>query len=288
MYVLSGILPKVSRLWMLLTIMSAFSLGTVFPASADDAFYSYGEACREALPSYRRGWAEILQRGRWTEAERLYRDAVAKAPNCVIAKSVLARITIDAVERRQLMAEIQATKSNIDSEGALILEPYVRTLRLISARETGVSLPDDFSRDLRRLAASNYRLFLDSYPEEWAVRIEYIEWIHAEHGPGKALEKIGEMAQENLTDSFRMSYFPASFHAELGHFEQATELAQKFVKQLGPGDWPQAYYIKAFIAYESGDYIVAQQSIRRALQLDPRHLIADRLSKKINRALALE
>ncbi|MFT4768235.1 MAG: tetratricopeptide (TPR) repeat protein, partial [Glaciecola sp.] len=213
---------------------------------------------------------------------------VAVEPNCSIAKSVLARMTTDAAERKTLIAEIQSAIDSVDGGGRLILDPYLKTLLLIGARDTGESLGEDFRSDLSRMAISNYRSFLDRYPDEWAVRVEYVEWIHAAHGPEEALAKIREMAVNDPTDSYRFSYFPAYFYAELGDYEHAIKLAREFVQQLGPGDWPQEHYIFAFIAYERGDYAEANVSIKHALLLDPRHLIAGRLSKKIDTALATE
>lgn len=280
---------RVARpLCMLLTVAVALGAAAVPSVSAESPRYSYGQACEKALPVYRQGWVEILERGRWTEAERLYREAVAVAPDCMIAKSVLGRITVDAAERKTLIAQIQANIENVDPHGRLILEPYLKTLILISARDTQQSLSEDFRSDLTKMAISNYRSFLEHYPEEWAVRVEYIEWIHAEQGPQKALEAIQKMSQERPSDSVRLSYFPAYFHAELGEYDQATELARQFVQELGPGDWPQEHYISAFIAYQLSDYAAASQSIKQALLLDPRHLIAERLRKKIDAALAAE
>lgn len=273
-------------LWMLLTV--ALGAAAVPSASAEASLYSYGEACKKALPYYRQGWVEILENGRWTEAERLYREAVAVAPDCIVAKSVLGRITVDAAERKTLIAQIQANVENVDPRGRLILEPYLQTLILISARDTGQRLGEEFRSDLTKTAINNYQVFLEHYPEEWAVRVEYIEWTHAEQGPKKALDAIQKMLQERPSDSVRLSYFPAYFHAELGEFDQATELARQFVQELGPGDWPQEHYISAFIAYQLGDYAAASVAIKQALLLDPRHLIAERLSKKINAAVASE
>ncbi|WOJ93025.1 hypothetical protein R0135_14740 [Congregibacter variabilis] len=285
-----GILTKIERvarqLRMFLIVAVALSSAAVPSAAAESPLYSYGKACKKALPFYRQGWAEILEKGRWTEAERLYREAVAVAPDCVIAKSVLGRITVDAAERKSLITQIQASMENVDPHGRLILEPYLKTLILISARDTAQSLSEDFRGDLTKAAISNYQIFLEHYPEEWAVRVEYIEWIHAEQGPQMALEAIQKMSQERPGDGARFSYFPAYFHAELGAYEQATELARQFVQGLGPGDWPQEHYINAFIAYQLGDYSAASQSVKQALVLDPRHLIAERLSKKIDAAMA--
>ncbi|WOJ96876.1 hypothetical protein R0137_16760 [Congregibacter brevis] len=273
-------------------------LGLTFPLSmaadlpqtkGSDSYndnYNYSGARPRAVELYRQGWAEILERGRWGEAERLYREALREDSGFLIAKSVLARMTADPQERNSLEADIKRGKDQVDSSGRLILDPYVMTLRLISARETGASLPADFRSDLTDLAISNYRSFLERYPGEWAVRIEYIEWIHAKHGPSAALQAISEMQSQDPSFTSRLSYFPAYFHAELGDYERATTEAREFVSKLGPGDWPQRHYIEAFIAYEQGDYPRAAKAIAETLNLDSQHIIAQRLNAKISDALS--
>ncbi|WP_439101548.1 tetratricopeptide repeat protein [Congregibacter sp.] len=248
--------------------------------------YPYGGVNEKALALYRQGWSEILERGRWAEAERLYRAALATAPDFVIAKSVLARMTDDAKERETLVDEIKRERGGVGAWGELLLDPYVMTLKLISARESGTALRTGFRDDLTNLAIESYRDFTERYPDEWAVRIEYLEWIHAKHGPGEALRAIDAMENANPTYVARLSYFPASFYAELGDFAQARREAEIFLGQLGPGDWPQAHYIRAFIAYEQGDYPAAAESVNEALRLDPQHVIAQRLKVKADRALA--
>ncbi|WP_439108132.1 tetratricopeptide repeat protein [Congregibacter sp.] len=272
-----------------LTVLSAVwvLLLTPFSVAADEgSLYNYGQASDEALTLYRQGWAEILEKGRWAEAERLYREVLAVDPGFVIAKSILGRITEDAQERKALTADVNRNLSAVDKPGRLILDPYTMTLTLISARETGESLAEDFRDELTGLAISNYRRFLDRYPDEWAVRIEYIEWIHAKHGPQRALDEIQKMRKEEGPHVSRLSYFPAYFHAELGEYERAKKVAREFVNQLPPGEWPQEHYIEAFIAFERGDYALADTAVERALQLAPRHLIAQRLNKKIKQALS--
>ncbi|WP_405270749.1 hypothetical protein [Congregibacter sp.] len=286
-----GFLTRIILLYMLaLTSLSSMA-GDSSQAKDSDSFndsdnYGFSGVSASAVELYRQGWAEILERGRWREAERLYREALREDPGFLIAKSVLARMTADAQERDSLSSDIQRGKDQVDASGRLILDPYVMTLTLISAREKGESLPADFRSDLADLAISNYRNFLERYPGEWAVRVEYIEWIHAKHGPAAALQAIREMHNQEPSFTSRLSYFPAYFHAELGDYESATTKAQEFVSQLGPGDWPQKHYIEAFIAYEQGDYPRAAAAIAEALRLDSRHIIAQRLDAKINDALS--
>ncbi|MDP5053558.1 MAG: hypothetical protein NWP69_07205 [Congregibacter sp.] len=283
---LQGLTTTPRRFGTLLLACFLFAASTTESVSADSAEYDYYGVDKNALALYRQGWSEILERGRWTEAERLYREAMLIDPDFIIGKSVLARITDDPKERQALTAEIERDIDGVDTSGRWVLDPYLMTLLLINARESAQTLPEDFRRDLAQLAVKNYRSFLQEYPGEWAVRVEYIEWIHAQQGPENALTAIEEMQEQDSTSSVRMSYFPAYFYAELGDYPRATALAEQFVESLGPGDWPQAHYIAAFIAYQREDYAVASDAINRALRLDPKHLIAQRLRKEIDAAIA--
>lgn len=267
-----------------LILVFAGAMGSAPATLADSLRYSYGQTSEKALDLYRQGWSEILEYGRWAESERLYREALAVDQDFVVAMSVLGRITDDQAERSALTADARRLAQTVDSHGRLLLDPYLETLTLISARESGENLPDNFREDLADLAIDNYRSFLKTYPDEWAVRIEYLEWVHAKHGPREAVREIERMHKENPHYVSRLSYFPAYFYAELGDYEQAMALAERFVGQLGPGEWPQVHYIRGFIAYERGDYAAAQMLIKKALALDPRHLIAQRLQKKIDTA----
>jgi len=269
-----------------LILIFAGAMGHVPAIFADSVLYSFGQTNQKATALYRQGWSEILEYGRWTESERLYREALTVDGDFVIALSVLARITEDQDERSALTAEARRLAGTVDFHGRLVLDPYLQTLTLISARESAVKLPDDFRADLTDLAISNYRSFLKAYPDEWAVRVEYLEWIHAKYGPGEAVKEIERMRSENPAHVSRLSYFPAYFHAQLGDYQRAIALAEAFVEQLGPGEWPQVHYIRAFIAYEKGDYGAARKLVKNALALAPRHLIAQRLQQKIDTAVS--
>lgn len=251
-----------------------------------DALYGFGGAAPEAVAAYRQGWLEILEYGRWEEAERQYRLALSISPDFVIAQSVLARLSTDASERRELEVAINTVKSGVDADGRLLLDPYLSTLEFISMRERGVSIPAEQRKELAMMAASNYRAFLDKYPGEWSVRIEYIEWIHALYGPARALEIIETMSEdENIADR-GFSYFPAHFHAELGLLEEAQALARIFEDRLPQTELPQAYFLGAFLAFQKSEFDTALTKVNKALDLDPLHQLADRLKVKIEAAVS--
>jgi tetratricopeptide (TPR) repeat protein len=251
----------------------------------NEGYYTYANVNEAALAAYRHGWVEILDYGRWEEAERFYRQALELDPDFIVARSVLARITIDADERRDLYRDVQNNLVRVDGQGRLILDVYQQTLELFIAREQGQALAPGFSDDMAALAVSNYRRFIDRYPREWSVVIEYVEWVHALRGPGAALEEIRRLGVTDTAIAHSFSYFPAYFYAELGQYDKALELAGLFEARFDDPQVPQPHYLNAYIAYEMGRFTAAKAHIDRALELAPGHLIAQRLRKKIEEAL---
>lgn len=262
-----------------LTLVALFA--PMYGASArESGFYAYGGVSSDALEVYRRGWVEILEYGRWAEAERLYREALALDPAFTIAKSVLARITEDAEERQALFREVESELDRVDADGLLILEVYQRTLELFAFRERGDPLPAGFRDAMARQAVSSYARFVEKYPAEWSVVIEYIEWVHALNGPEAALSEVARIGAGEQG----FSYFPAYFEAQLGRFDRARALADEFAAGFSDPLVPQPHYLNAYISYQLGQFDAAEQHVARALELAPRHLIAQRLQNLIAEA----
>ncbi|GAB5415185.1 MAG: hypothetical protein Cons2KO_27880 [Congregibacter sp.] len=250
--------------------------GLATPGYAAEARYTFGGADPRAVQLYQRGWQEILTNGRWSESERLYREALLVDPGFTIAKAVLGRITLNGDERRELQRQIAEERPRVDEDGELILSVYVDTLRLFNAREAGTKLPAGFRENMAKRAVENYRRFLAKYPGEWSVLIEYIEWVHALRGPRAAIDAAQSMSDlHKEPPSF--SYFLASFYAELGEFEKAWALERDFSSVLDAAVYPQVFYLRALIWAAQGDKAAAKRAVQKALALDSRHLLAQRL-----------
>lgn len=240
----------------------------------------------QALRAYRQGWVEILEYGRWTEAERLYRRAIALDPQFTLGKSVLARITADSAERDRLYAEVEAQLPKTNADIKLLLHTYQRTLELFAAREDGVALPASDRRQMAQRAVDDYAAFLEKYPHEWSVMIEYVEWVHALQGPAVAIATVEGLMQSSDDDSLSFSYFPAELYAELGDFDRARELASVFTQRQSGSDFPQPHFIKALIYFHEGSMESAKIAVEAALDRDPKHILAQRLRSKIHGVLA--
>jgi tetratricopeptide (TPR) repeat protein len=173
----------------------------------------------------------------------------------------------------------------VDAHGHLLLTTYQATLELFALREAGESVPAGLRTQMAQRAVRDYGEFLQAYPKEWSVVIEYIEWVHALSGPGAALEAVDRLRRDG-EPSF--SYFPAWFHAELGNRQRARELAEQFTQAIDDPTSPQPHYLHAFLALQEGQYDEARRAISRALELEPRHLLADRLRREIEEAAGEE
>lgn len=271
---------------LLRAFLVCLTLALSLVASAEDEqkahYYDYGGASAAAVVAYRQGWVEILEYGRWTEAERLYRKAVKLDPGFFIAKSVLARISRDATERDALYRSVQENLHSVDASGRLILDVYQKTLELFAAREAKTPLAEGFREQMVAQAVTNYRRFLDRYPGEWSVVIEYLEWVHAAHGSGAALLEIEALRKNPAMAEITLSYFPASFYAELGDEAKALQSFKAFSAALPRGDLPQRHYALAYLNFYKGDYLAAKLEVDRSLVLDPKHLLAERLLAQVN------
>jgi tetratricopeptide (TPR) repeat protein len=113
--------------------------------------------------------------------------------------------------------------------------------------------------------------------------IEYIEWVHALQGPEAALEAISDL-RAKFGQDLSFSYFEAYFHAESGDLETARRLGETFAARISDESSPQPHYLRAYIAFTAGDLEGAAAYVDRALELDPRHLIAERLHNEIEAA----
>jgi len=253
-------------------------------ARPDHDGFPFAHVDVEAVAHYRQGWVEILSYGRWSEAERHYREAIAQDPDFLLGMSVLARITADVDERNTLYERVNARLEEAGEYERLLLTTYQQTLELFALRETGAAIPDNYRRSMAARAVDDYGRFLGSYPGEWSVMIEYVEWVHALEGPEAALQEI-ERLRSTMGQGLDFSYFPAYFHAELGQLTIARKRASEFAARIDDPGSPQPHYLNAFLHYQAGDLTQAQQAIERALALDSRHLLAQRLQGLIERAL---
>lgn len=254
-------------------------------ATACKDCYHYGGAKAEALRLYRTGWEEILVKGRWTLAERLFREAVKIDPDFTLGKALVGRISQSPEERRALIDDIGASIDRVDEDGRLILDVFLMTIEAMNARDAGRPLPDGFQDKQAATALANFKAFTDKYPGETGILIEYLEWLHARDGAEAALSAINILQASGKSLSPFLTFFTAFLNAELGYKERASLAATVFERVLNDPLLPQPYYLYAHVYRHDGRFQEAKSMIDRAVGLDPNHLMAKRLQTEIDEIL---
>lgn len=254
---------------------------------ADPAAFRYSSDSDSARHYYRLGWQEILDNGRWTESEAAYRRAVELDPGFLMAKTQVGRITTDLAERERLYAEVDRKRETVTGDERLLLDVYLSSMELMNRRQRGESDPGRVEAHYE-LYENNLREFIHRHPEESYILAEYIEVLHARHGARPALDTLARLASPAQRDlPFLLSY-AALMEAETGQFDRAWKLAERQEEvALGIG-LPQLYMTRAEVWYRMDSLQQAGHWVDRTLQLEPKHILAQRLQAAVRQRLEAE
>lgn len=224
--------------------------------------------------------------GLWAEAERSFRRAAQADANFIISKSLVARISTDLSERLELQREIEARIGEVDADGRLLLDVFLLNIQGMNDRDQGLKPGDDFNKRRQAIAIENFGRFLHKYPDDVYIMAEYVEWVHRVEGPAAALATI----ENDLTETQKIAPFflryAASLTAETGKYSEALAQAGEFEALLSNPGYPEQYVLYAEIFQRMGRLEDAGRSIARAVELDPRHIIAVGLQSQIQDGLA--
>ncbi len=226
-----------------------------------------------------------MDNGQWTLSERSFRRAVAWDSTFVIGKSLVGKNTRDLKERTALLAELRNVRHTVRDDDRLLLDITLKTLELFNARDRGETLDTAFVREFYELGEKNYREFIHRYPGETYMKAEYIEFLHANHGPAVALDSLRTLfTPEQKTVPFFLSY-SAILESELGHHQSALDLAERLRRKVNDPaiPEPQVLYAKVYAGMDS--LLLAKTYIERALALDSNHIIAGRVRRSIEERL---
>ncbi|MGB3799762.1 MAG: hypothetical protein WA952_08085 [Lewinella sp.] len=253
------------------------------PPSAAVTPYRYGTQHDSALYYYNQGWEQIMDNGQWTLSEQSFRDAVAWDSTFIIGKSLVGKNTRDLSERTALLKELKKVRHTVSADNRFLLDITLKTLELFNARDRGETLDSTFVREFYLLGENNYRKFIHRYPRETYMKAEYIEFLHANHGPAVALDSMRTLfTEEQQTVPFFLSY-SAILESELGNHQSALDLAERLRTLVNDPDVPEPHvlYAKVYTAMDS--LILAKGYIDRALVLDSNHIIAHRVRRSIEK-----
>lgn len=253
-------------------------------ATPEDSFLKYSTNS-DALNQYRQGWVQIMDEGRYGEAEVSYRKALEYDSVFLVGKSVLARLTLELEERLALYQEIQAGKDNIKGDERLVLDVYSALVHYTNLRDQKSSETKRALNEALQLAEKNLKKVVHKYPEEVYLKAEYIEILNSIYGPKQALDSLNSITTASQKENPFLLGFSASMHAELEEYDIAMQKANRLLEVVNDSTLPKAYAVLAEVHFKMGNLKIAKSNVDRANDLDSKNLDASRLKTKIDAAI---
>ncbi|MFK7813948.1 MAG: hypothetical protein AB8B59_15740 [Maribacter sp.] len=260
----------------LFTCASSKELGLKYSANSD------------AIDEYHKGWVQIMDEGRYGEAEVSYRKVLEYDPDFLVGKSVLARLTLDIDERIELYKELQEGKEKINGDERLILDVYIAFVKYTNLRDQKSSETKSALQEALQIAERNLKKIVHKYPKEVYLKAEYIEILNSLYGPKRALDSLHIISTESQKENPFLLGFAASMHAELEEFDIAMEKANRLLEVVNDSTQPKTFAVLAEVYFKMENLKIAKSNADRACQLDPRNLDASRLKTKIDAAIQEE
>ncbi len=248
--------------------------------------FEYGTKSDSARYYYLNGFHEILDNGRWTEAEKSYRKAIEFDPDYMLGKSLVGRITRNLKEREELLQSILKTEKRITNDEKLLLDVYLLSIETYNNRDKGVKVTEEFKTKRKKIVASNFRKFIHKFPGDDYVKAEYIEWLRAIHGPKVTLDSLQILATEKqMKLGFYISY-AASLELELGNIEKAIALSENLKELMIDSTYTSYSKLKAEIYIAQDSLHKAKEYVDKIIRIDSNHIIALGMQSEIEKQLA--
>lgn len=245
----------------------------------------YSTKSDSALFYYQKGWKEIMDYGQYGKAEITYRKALSFDPNFLVGQSVLARLTLDLEERKNIYHLIDSKKTTVTGDERLILDIYLALVNYTNLRDQKSPKANEVLNEVIAKANENLQKIIHKYPDEIYLKAEYIEFINSAYGSEQALDSIDVLlTSDQITNPFILGY-KATLQAETGQYEEALKNANKLDTLLTNLAIPKPDAILADIYFKMGQLKNAQIHANKATKLDPRNLDASRLKTKIDAAI---
>ncbi len=243
--------------------------------------FDYGTQSDSALYYYNQGWRQIMDNGQWTLSENSFRKAIEFDTGFLLGKSLVGRISTDLNERSTIYRELGTGKTKAKDYERLLLDAYLSSINIMNIREQESELKPELISKHRTLSETNFSKVIQKFPEATYVKAEYIEVLHALYGAKPALDSLHKLVTENEQDIPFFINYAASLEAELGNFENALLIANRLSEILNDTTLPEPYMLFAKIYFEMDSIDNAKPYIEKAVELDPKHLIAQGLKKRI-------
>lgn len=237
------------------------------------------------LQHYKQGWEQIMDEGRYGEAEKSYRKTLKLAPDFLIGKSVLARLTPDLDERLKLYREINENKDQIMGDERRLLDVYLALVHYTNLRDQQSDLSKNALQGALETGEANLRTIVYKYPKEVFLKAEYLEILHSLYGSKVALDSLKKLTTASQKKNSFLLGFAASMEAELKMNTSALRKAAELRAIINNDSLPKSHAVYADLYYQMDSLQKAKAFADKATALDPRNLDARRLKKKIDKAL---
>lgn len=247
--------------------------------------FDYGTKNDSARFYFHKGWAEIMDHGRWTESERAFRKASELDPDWLLGKSMVARITRNLEERQQILKKLEQYKNEANDDERLLLDVNMLTHIASNNRDQGIPNTPEFNQKRFALAEKNFGEFARKYPEDNYFKAEYIEFLHLNHGAQTALDSlnlISSPVQKEL--GFYISY-AANLELELGNIKNAKKRLQTLKSKFTDPSYTSPLMLQAQVLMAQDSLQKAYKLINKVIEIDTNHMIARGTQARLKRQL---
>jgi len=255
-------------------ITGFFLLHLISCSQKPNSGFDYGTKNDSARFYFHKGWAEIMDNGRWTESEQAFRKAAEIDPNWMLGKSMVARITQNLEERQQILQELEQQKNKVGKYERLLLEVNITSHIAANNRDQGIPNTKEFTQKRRALAKKNFGTFVRTYPEDHYFKAEYIEFLHADYGAQLALDSLNMLATPEQKQLGFYILYAGILEIELGHLDTATKLSQKLKKITSNPSYTSPLMLQAQILMAQDSIQQAYELVNKVIAMDPKHMIA--------------
>jgi tetratricopeptide (TPR) repeat protein len=268
----------------LLALISGLIVGCSADVQPSGELMTYSTSVDSAAYYYRLGWKEIMDDGWYGPAETSYRKSLAFDPDFLLAKSTLARLTLDRPERLRLYRELLEGRSSVSGAERLALDVYIGFTHFTNLREAQSDSASMVLGEVLSLAERNFGEIIRTHPEETYLKAEFFEVLHSMHGPEVALDSLRTLSLPPQRKSPFIRGFEVSLLAETGDFTSAQRLADSLAAAL-PESIPKPHAVYADLYFQMDSLSLAREYAARAVALDGRNLDASRLLTKAETGL---
>lgn len=250
--------------------------------------FNYGTTNDSARHYFLLGWSEIMDNGRWTKSEAAFRKALAFDPDWLLGKSMVGRITQDTEERKAILAELEADFAKADPDEQTLLTVNLLSLQAANHQDEGNPNEADFSRKRWQLAEQYLGAFAKKYPDDDYFKAEHLEIVHLNQGAAAALDTLNRWTSNRQKQLGFYLGFAASLALELGHIKEARQLHTELLTAVPDSSCISPLVLDAQIWMAMDSFRQAKAIIDQAVQMDPKHLIAQNMQTSLEKQLAQE